>query len=117
MWHKNGCGNRALIRIHTLEPRGAQYIHAYSSSVLSIAIYIMATSSASLSILVKCGQGIVKPRTVEKCSWEETFGALLDKVDLPETTIEMVQISANEKFDPVHVPIDAPVCLCATIVQ
>ena len=37
----------------------------------------MATSSAWLSILVKRGQDIVKPRTVVKCSWEETFGALL----------------------------------------
>ena len=89
-------------------------MHACSSSVLSIAICIMATSSAWLSILVKRGQDIVKPRTVVKCSWEETFGALFDKLDLPETTIEKVQISANEKFiDPVHVvPIDAPVCLC-----
>ena len=83
-------------------------------TVLSIAICIMATSSAWLSILVKRGQDIVKPRTVMKCSWEEMFGALLDKLDLPETTIEKVHISANEKFiDPVHVvPIDAPVCLC-----
>ena len=48
-------------------------MHACSSSVLSIAICIMATSLAWLSILVKCGQDIVKPRTVVKCSWEETF--------------------------------------------
>ena len=42
-----------------------------------------------------------------KCSCEDTFGVLFDKLDIPET-IDKVQISTNEKFtDPVHVvPID-----------
>ena len=47
-----------------------------------------------------------------KCSWDDTFGVLLDKLDLPETTrTDKVQIA---KFsDPVHVvPIDAPVSIC-----
>ena len=59
----------------------------------------MATFSAWLSVLVKRGQGIFKPRTVVKCSWDDTFGVLLDKLDLPETTrIDKVQIATNEKF-------------------
>ena len=55
----------------------------------------------------------MKPRTVVKCSWEDTFGSLLDKLDMTQVSIELVQIAANEKFtDPVHVPIDAPVIIC-----
>ena len=72
------------------------------------------TLSAWLSVLIKRGQEIVKPRTVVKYSWEDTFGSLLDKFDMTEVGIEKVQIAANEKFtDPVHVvPIDAPVIIC-----
>ena len=58
---------------------------------------------------------MVKCRTVVKCSWEDTFGSLLDKFKgLSDRTIEKIQISKNESFiDPVHVvPIDAPVSLC-----
>ena len=64
-------------------------------------------------MLVKRGQEVVKPRTVVKCSWEDTFGSLLDKLDMTQVSIELVQIAANEKFtDPVHVvPIDAPVII------
>ena len=43
------------------------------------------------------GQDIVKPRTVVKCLWEDAFGVLLDKLDMPETTIDNVQIATNEK--------------------
>ena len=69
----------------------------------------MATSSAWLNILIKRGQEIVV-----KCSWEDTFGSLLEKFGIKQTTIEKVQIANGEKFvDPVHiVPIDAPVSLC-----
>lgn len=71
----------------------------------------MATLSAWLSVLVKRGQEVIKPRTVVKCCWEDTFGSLLDKLDMTQVSIEL---SANEKFtDPVHVvPIDAPVIIC-----
>ena len=74
----------------------------------------MATLSAWLSVLVKRGQEVIKPRTVVKCSWEDTFGSLLDKLDVTQVSIELIQIAANEKFtDPVHVvPIDAPVIIC-----
>ena len=71
----------------------------------------MAASAAWLSVLVKRGQEVVKPRCV-KCSWEDKFGTLLDQFDgMSECTIEKIQISTNAKFtDPVHiVPIDAPV--------
>ena len=50
-----------------------------------------------------------------KCSWEDTFGSLLENFDdLSDKSIEKIQISRNESFiDPVHVvPIDAPVSLC-----
>ena len=76
--------------------------------------YIMASSCAWLSVLVKQGQSVIKCRTVVKCSWEDTFGSLLDKFKgLSDRTIEKIQISKNESFiDPVHVvPIDAPVSL------
>ena len=74
----------------------------------------MATFSLWLSVLVKRRQEVVKPRTVVKCSWEDTFGLLLDKLDMTQVSIELVQIASNEKFsDPVHViPIDAPVIIC-----
>ena len=76
--------------------------------------FVMTICSAWLSILVKYGQNIIKTPTVVKCLWEDTFGTLLDKLDMPETTIDKVQISANEKFaNPVHmVPIDAPINIC-----
>ena len=75
----------------------------------------MATSCAWLSVLVKQGQSVVNTRTILKCSWEDSFGSLLEKFDgLADRTIEKIQISKNEKFiDPVHtVPVDAPVSLC-----
>ena len=74
----------------------------------------MATSAAWLSVLVKRRLDVIKPRTVVKCSWEDTFGSLLNKFNMTEVSIEKVQTAASEKFtDPVHiVPIDAPVSLC-----
>ena len=64
--------------------------------------------------MVKAGQEI-KPRKIVKCSWEDSFRSLLEKMDMPEeTVIDKIQISSNEKFiDPVHVvPESAPVSLC-----
>ena len=51
---------------------------------------------------------------VVKCSWEDSFGCILEKLGQPEATITKIEISANEKFaDPVHaVPPDAPILLC-----
>ena len=74
----------------------------------------MATLSAWLSVLVKRGLEIVKPRTVVKCLREDTFGSLLEKLDVTNVSVEKVQIASNEKFtDPVHVvPLDAPVIIC-----
>ena len=73
-----------------------------------------ATCSAWLGILVKYGQSIIKTQTVVKCSWEDTFVILIDKLDISETTIDKVQISTNEKStNPVHVvPIDTPINVC-----
>ena len=75
---------------------------------------VLAICSAWLSILVKHGQNIIKTPKVLKGLWEDTFGTLLDKLDMPETTIDKIQISSNEKFaNPVHmVPIDAPISIC-----
>ena len=59
---------------------------------------------------------MVKCRTIVKCSWEDTFGSLLNRFEgLSDRTVEKIQISKNENFiDPVHlVPIDAPVSLCS----
>ena len=69
----------------------------------------MAIFSVWLSILVRCGQKVIRPRQVVKCEWEGTFGIL----DLQEVSVVKTEISINEKFtDPVHiVPIDAPVSL------
>ena len=58
----------------------------------------MATLSVWLSMLVKHGQEIVKAQTVVKCSWEDTFGLLLEKFDMTEVSTEKVQIAANESL-------------------
>ena len=37
-----------------------------------------------------------------KCSWEDSFGCILEKLGQPKATITKIEISANEKFaDPV----------------
>ena len=57
---------------------------------------------------------IVKLRIVVNCLWEDTFGSLLEMLDVTDVTIEKVQIASNGKFtDPVHVvPLDAPIIVC-----
>ena len=40
----------------------------------------MATSSAWVSVTVKCGQEVLCPRSVVKCSWDDKFGSFLTKV-------------------------------------
>ena len=38
-----------------------------------------------------------------KCSWEDSFGCILEKLGQPEAAITKIEISAIEKFaDPVH---------------
>ena len=54
----------------------------------------MATLSAWLSVLVKRGLEIVKPRTVVKYLWEDTFGSLLEKLDVTDVSVEKVQIAS-----------------------
>ena len=46
--------------------------------------------------------------------WIAKANLSLDKLDMTQVCIELVQIASNEKFsDPVHViPIDAPVIIC-----
>lgn len=49
--------------------------------------------------LVKYAQTVVKPRTVVNCAWEDTFGIYY----AAKSTSKKVQISLNERFDPVHI--------------
>ena len=58
-------------------------------------------TSARLSVLVKRSPDVVKPHTVLKCSWNDSF-------------VEKIHISRNDKFiSPNHtVPIDAPISIC-----
>ena len=79
----------------------------------------MATSSAWVSVVVKscCGQRILFPRSIVKCSWDDRFGSLLMKVgghDMEGRTITRIVIARTEKFiDPTHiVPPDVPIMLC-----
>ena len=79
----------------------------------------MATSSAWVSVVVKscCGQRILFPRSIVKCSWDDRFGSLLVKIgghDMEGSTITNIVIAKTEKFtDPTHiVPADAPIILC-----
>ena len=77
----------------------------------------MGTSSAWVSVIVKCDQEVLCPRSVMKCSWDDKFGSLLTKVGgigMEERTMTKIVISKTEKFvDPTHiVPPDAPIILC-----
>ena len=77
----------------------------------------MATSSAWVSVTVKCGQEVLCPWSVVKCSWDDNFGSLLTKVggiDMEDRTMTKIAISRTEKFvDPTHVvPPEAPIILC-----
>ena len=49
----------------------------------------MASSFAWLSVLIKQNLKVIRPRTVVKCSWEDTFGMLLGKLEIQaEVTVE-----------------------------
>ncbi len=64
----------------------------------------MASSFAWLSVMIKQNQKVVRPRTVVKCSWEDTFEMLLGKLKMQaEITVEKVEICSNEKFVDAHV--------------
>ena len=72
------------------------------------------SSDAWLSVLVKRGCSVVKPRTVLSCLWTDSFSCILEKCSLGEELVEKVVISTNDKFvDPCHiVPLSAPVSVC-----
>ena len=57
----------------------------------------MASSFAWLSVSIKKNQQVIRPRTVVKCSWEDTFEMLPGKLKMQaEITVEKVEICANE---------------------
>ena len=69
----------------------------------------MAAACAWLSVVVKRGQQIVKPRSAVRCSWDDSFSTLVDA----DCQVLKIEISKTEKFiDPVIIPIDAPISLC-----
>lgn len=76
----------------------------------------MAISVVWLSALLKRG---IKPRTIMKCTWHQTFKGLFQELDKVEETVEKVEISRNESFtDPAHiVPLEASVMLCKLFFQ
>ena len=79
----------------------------------------MATcSSASMawpSIMVLRGTTVVVGRTVLKCTWNENFGSVLERLGggFSNELVSSVLISSNERFvEPTHtVPLDAPIKL------
>ena len=68
---------------------------------------------AWLSVQVKCGLNVVKPRTVVYCEWADTFGDLPQKLGMEaDQMIEKVLICADGKFIlPQIVPINAPISI------
>ena len=66
-----------------------------------------------ISVIVKCGCIIVIQRKVLQCSFEDTFGDIVHKLQLT-STVEKVSISNNAMF------VDPNQCTflqCATIVE
>ena len=90
-----------------------EVLPAASHTSLCFVCALMASSFARLSVLIKQNLKVIRPRTVVKCSWEDTFGMLLRKLEMQaEVTVEKIEICANDKFVDAHiVPIDAPVRL------
>ena len=89
-------------------PTGAESITTWSQSK-------MAASFAWLSVLLKRGLHVIKNRTIVKASWEESFGALVEKVgsEFAQEHIARIVIAKSEKFVETHeVAIDAPVSVC-----
>ncbi len=75
----------------------------------------MSASMAYLSVFCKRSEVVVLPRTIVKCSWEDTFSEIVSKLDkVPEeAVVEKILISKSEKIvDPVHiVSLDTPLLL------
>ena len=90
-----------------------EVVPAASHTSLCFVCALVASSFAWLSVLIKQNLKVIRPRTVVKCSWEDTFGMLLGKLEMQaEVTVEKVEICANDKFVDAHiVPIDALVRL------
>lgn len=70
------------------------------------------------SILVLRGSRIVVDRTVLKCTWNENFGSVLERLGggFSSELVSSVLISSNERLvEPTHiVPLDAPIKLLET---
>ncbi len=59
-----------------------------------------------LSVFCKRSEAVVFPRTIVKCSWEDTISQIVSKLDkIPEeAVVEIILISKSEKIvDPVHI--------------
>ena len=112
---KKGVGGRGTVHVHKRRGRTLTFevLPAASHTSLCFVCALMASSLAWLSVLIKQNLKVIRPRTVVKCSWEDTFGMLLGKLEMQaEVTVEKVEICANDKFVDAHiVPIDAPVRL------
>ncbi len=71
---------------------------------------------AYLSVFCKRNGAVVYPRTIVNCSWEDTFGEIVIKLDkIPEeAVVEKILISKSEKLlDPSHiVSLDTPIAVC-----
>ena len=107
-----GCGT-AHAHKHQGRTLTFEVLPAASHTSLCFVCALMARSFAWLSVLIKQNLKVIRARTVVKCSWEDTFGMLLGKLEMQaEVTVEKVEICANDKFVDTHiVPIDAPVRL------
>ena len=121
---------RGTVHAHRRQGRTFTFevVPAASHTSLCFVCALMASSFAWLSVLIKHNLKVIRPRTVVKCSWEDTFGMLLGKLEMQaEVTVEKVEICANDKFVDAHiVPIDAPVrlteqfkcsCMCLSVMK
>ena len=75
----------------------------------------MAASFAWLSVILKRGLHVVKNRTIVKASWEESLGALVEKVgsEFAHEVIARIVIAKSEEFIDTHdIANDAPVSVC-----
>ena len=59
-----------------------------------------AAADAWLSVLVKCGHKLVRPRQVVKYDWGETFAMLLDKPELVIISTKYFESEPQQLMDP-----------------
>ena len=60
--------------------------------VVCSSCHVMATSFAWPSILVKRGNTVIKSRTVVECTWEQTFGGLLQHLGVVSIIFNEIHI-------------------------